>query len=466
MRAGGDPAEHLLRLPTGTTLRFLVLLLLALATAALAHSTASPPAARFADEITRCEILNAPPASTGLDGYATYAEAAVADAGFRECVRPITLRISGYVATGVGSLLLLATALYWLRPVWIIWRRRLVPLPGAPEFDVIRAELADLTARSGLGRRPPVFLIDPFHGRRTGFVFGRGRRPLVCLSGGLLALHGRDRAAFRAIVRHELAHVRNRDVAITGWTIAVWRAFLVTAALPFAVALSGIEVSEDLTVGRPSLDRLADPDVWWISLRLALLAALVYLSRNAILRARELEADLRAGPEGMTVHSGATRDPWWRRWISHHPPASVRRRVVEDPVWWARPRFGALAATGVVIGLVVGHGDQATWILITTRAPAGGHPPPDRRLGAAGRRARSGRLAGGAVRAPGSRSARRPRPSRDRPRGRRRARTRGRTQPGPVRPQQCDRVGRQCGVRRRGRRRRSVDGVLRAELAA
>lgn len=44
-----------------------------------------------------------------------------------------------------------------------------------------------------------------------------------------------DPSAFRAVMLHELAHLRNRDVDKTYFTIGIWRAFVVVALIPFLI---------------------------------------------------------------------------------------------------------------------------------------------------------------------------------------------------------------------------------------
>jgi Zn-dependent protease with chaperone function len=68
-------------------------------------------------------------------------------------------------------------------------------------------------------------------------AFGRLGRYYVSLTGGLVATFYTDRPAFRAVVLHELAHLRNADVNMTCFTVALWRAFVVVAILPAAPLL-------------------------------------------------------------------------------------------------------------------------------------------------------------------------------------------------------------------------------------
>lgn len=48
----------------------------------------------------------------------------------------------------------------------------------------------------------------------------------------------RQPAAFEAVILHELAHIRNKDVNQTYLAIAIWRAFVLAALLPLAGLLT------------------------------------------------------------------------------------------------------------------------------------------------------------------------------------------------------------------------------------
>ena len=84
-------------------------------------------------------------------------------------------------------------------------------------------------------------------------------------------------AVFDAIVLHELGHIRNRDIDQTYLAVAIWQAFVVAALLPMA----GLLISGKLSPPAPL--------IW----RAVVLALLVYLLRNSILRSREFGADAR-----------------------------------------------------------------------------------------------------------------------------------------------------------------------------
>ena len=184
---------------------------------------------------------------------------------------------------GTGALLLVAAAIMLGLPLWITRRRRLQPLTpdDAPAaLDAVR----ELAGEQGIP--PPRLLWNPLDASPGGLAFGHPGRYSVALTGGLLVKQATDPPAFRAILRHELAHIRNRDVGITYFTIAIWYAFLLVAVLPFALTL---------------FDEGAG-SIFSVTWRLLVLAALVYLTRNAVLRSREVYADVRAsvsdGPDG------------------------------------------------------------------------------------------------------------------------------------------------------------------------
>ena len=107
-------------------------------------------------------------------------------------------------------------------------------------------------------------------------AFGLPWRRYVRLNAGLVVLRGQDPDGFRATIRHELAHLSNRDVDLTFATVAIWRAFTVVALLPFLVFAL-----------QPSL--LSDPMHWRFS-------AVSATARPAALR--ELEAVLAAQAAG------------------------------------------------------------------------------------------------------------------------------------------------------------------------
>jgi len=207
----------------------------------------------------------------------------------KECLEGWELG-QGIIAIG-GAMLVMAAAfaVYWLMPALKRRRQWLVPLTAdhAPEA---LACLNQLCEEAGL-RAKPDFVWNPLDGRVSGLALGHARRKIIALSGGLVALHYSDPATFRAVVLHELAHLRNGDVDKTYLSLAVWPAFVLIVLFPFIVLQ---------LIANPSGDDLAF--LAQLAWRIVVLALLIVLLRNAILRTRELYADVRAsvwdGPAG------------------------------------------------------------------------------------------------------------------------------------------------------------------------
>ena len=224
------------------------------------------------DQLRGCLALS--PFAVGardLESFSAASEAfsACLDAAYRENV--------WWMLGGTAGLLLVALALVALAPHWIERRRRLEPL-SEEDAPAVLARLRELVVEAGLEEHEPRFLWNPLDPAPTGLAYGHLGRYSVALTGGLVTRQIADPAAFDAVVRHELAHIRNRDVDTTYTTLAIWYAFLVAAVVPFVFTL----LDESLaTIGR-------------LSWRLLALALLVYLTRNAVLRSREVYADVRA----------------------------------------------------------------------------------------------------------------------------------------------------------------------------
>ena len=117
---------------------------------------------------------------------------------------------------GTAALLLVAAAIMLAAPLWITRRRKLRPLTAADAPAVVE-EVAELAREQGLD--PPRLYLEPADASAGGLAFGHPGRYSVAIGGGLVVKQAADPPAFRAVVRHELAHIRNRDVGITYFTI-------------------------------------------------------------------------------------------------------------------------------------------------------------------------------------------------------------------------------------------------------
>lgn len=235
-------------------------------------------------------------------------------------------------------LVVVAWALFRGVPAWRTRRGRVVPLAAVdPDGGILRL-VEELATVAGLTRAPRV-VVDPAAASTGAVVLGSDRRPTVCLHGGLLARRRTDPEGFRAVLLHELAHIRNRDVTLTYTTLAVWWAFVAVVLLP---ALA-VHIRSALTIA-PQFRAVQVPAAVRGFGLLALLVVLVYLARADVLRSREIYADRAAvrwgaDPRGWAVTPPGPPPGVWRRaagalaelWRTH-PQWELRRKSLDDPV--------------------------------------------------------------------------------------------------------------------------------------
>ncbi len=273
------------------------------------------------------------------------------------CLQAANSSLAYWMLGGTLLLLAVASALMLLVPTWIRRRRRLRPL-RREDAPAVMDELGALVRESGI-REEPAWLWDPLNPSPTGLAFGFPGKHSVALMGGLVTRQFADPPAFRAVVRHELAHLRNRDVDLTYATVSLWYAFLLVSVLPFAVVVADEGLTTIVSLG-------------W---RMLALTLLVYLTRNAVLRAREVYADVRAsvpdGPDGALrrILRGLPEQPssLWRRLWRVHPDPSARLASVNDP----RRLFplGLLVAFGVGVASTIAFESLVTLLGIYVHDP-------------------------------------------------------------------------------------------------
>jgi heat shock protein HtpX len=266
----------------------------------------------------------------------------------------LLLAATAAVGAGAGALLAGAPGAAWGLPVGLLaglaalaassallLRRcgaRRVDEDGAPQLLRMVRELAQ---RAGVPP-PALYLIDD--AAPTALATGNGpRRGAIALSTGLLSLL--SEAELRAVIAHELAHIRRGDVAPVALGAVLSGALLALAGL--LPAALGDEA--------PASDGADDEGVFspaaWALLLLAPMAALPL--RLALRRGREFDADAQAARIGgdaraladallaieraalchpplrhpplaalLIVAPGAARG--WRRWLAAHPPTAER----------------------------------------------------------------------------------------------------------------------------------------------
>ncbi|MFI6243718.1 M48 family metalloprotease [Micromonospora sp. NPDC050795] len=350
--------------PAASTLRFALLAAVVLATSGfvfLSVYTFLPDRLhRLTAVIEVCEAERSAAPGWFDTPIVTEEDAQRSDAAHRrmsECLAPALVDQVAFVAAGVALLMGVALASYLSHPWWIVRRRRLRRLSESTAPQLF-GHLEQLSREMGLDPSPD-WRFAPSARTTGGQAFGLPWHRYVQLDAGLLLLHTTDRPAFRAVVLHELAHLRHEDVDRTYLTIGIWRSFVAVALLPYLVLAVHPELFRTPFDWQWRDVQLVDdpgPTAYRLG-SLLVLTAVVYLTRNAILRVRETHADVAAATHGSgdalraVLERLPTHRYLWSRWGTHPDP---RRRLatVADHRLLSTVGLWDLAGVGIATGLV------------------------------------------------------------------------------------------------------------------
>jgi hypothetical protein len=358
--------------PSDTDLRFVLLVVSVLGASLFVYNWLYYDffASQFMETLRRC-IASSPAVhrSTGAgaaaDSLAAFDQKAAQSQAIERCIEPVERAQFLWIFCGVVLVLVVAAGIYWAIPVLKIRRDKLVPLTDE-RAPGVGAYLAELCHEAELSH-PPTFLVNPHNHSASGLAFGRRRQRYVSLNVGLLVRFYADRPAFRAVVLHELAHLRNADVDKTYFSVAVGMAFAIVALVPFATSLVRYLIGAG-EPGGPSL-------VFGVTWRVIALGALVYLTLAAVLRVREVYADVRAsawdGPSGALWRALSTQQRpdggRWRVLLRFHPDPEQRRRAITETDGLFRLGFWDAFATGVTAMAAAPMFDFVLNLLIPSR---------------------------------------------------------------------------------------------------
>jgi TPR repeat protein/Zn-dependent protease with chaperone function len=223
---------------------------------------------------------------------------------------------------GVLFGMVMTAALYFLLPALILKWYRLRPVMAA-DVPGLQEELQDVCGSIPL-RNMPALVWNPLSVGMP-FVFGTIGRYYVAYSGTSVVRLYTDRAAFRTIARHEMAHIRSGDINKVFFAIAATAAFFVTNLVPllFLCIFADVRWSE----------------IAGLLLQAVLWGSIIILSGASVLRVREYYADVQAAAwEGcisnvdrvLGLLSDSVRNGW-RKYVSLHPAVAQRRQTVMDP---------------------------------------------------------------------------------------------------------------------------------------
>ena len=207
----------------------------------------------------------------------------------------------------------------------------------AARFPGSAVRVVTLAREMGLRTAPTVVGAS---GLRDAFCFGRPGRTWIALPTALLIRPGTP--VFEVVVRHELAHVRQRDVALAGMARSAWWALAPLLALPVPLAFAG---------GHSTFV----PAYLW---RAGIFAVVVLLIQRELLRTREYEADLQAarsmgGIEPVLGVLPAAGSAGIRQVLSWHPDGQARRVALREPERIARIGVGEAVGAGFLTALTL-----------------------------------------------------------------------------------------------------------------
>jgi Zn-dependent protease with chaperone function len=272
--------------------------------------------------------------ATAVTGTTSSAAALSSARAVGPCMAPIEHRYALFAVGGVLMVVAGACVVVAVAPGIVARRHRLRAVGTVA--GAASERLAEFCADVGI-RRPPRLLIGP-PSLRDAFCLGRPGSYAVAMP---LALVVRPHTPlFDVVLRHELAHLRHHDVALSWLARSVWYALAPLLLLPAVLFV----VTGDL----PLL-----PGYLW---RAAVLGAVVTLAARSALRSRELSADVAAarlaGSDAVRAALGGVRTGAaapWRRILAVHPAPGDRIAALESPA-----RTACLTAVdGAVVGFVV-----------------------------------------------------------------------------------------------------------------
>ena len=223
---------------------------------------------------------------------------------------------------------------------------------------------------------PPQFIWDDDDHALSGRAFGYGERQFVLLPRGMYDAFVLRYKSYQAILLHELAHIANRDVSRTAFSIQLGRN--IVRLTIFCVALFYFYIT--FVAVRNSLTGGPFASIWTgfqflseATVKLLLGLLLIEAIRSSVLRVREYYADARAamwtGSEShlraqiLADDNGVVSPPgggqrslrgWFRNSVAPlHPNTEQRLMVLNDTRELFRPSLEIAVFSGLLMGFTI-----------------------------------------------------------------------------------------------------------------
>jgi len=135
--------------------------------------------------------------------------------------------------------IILALLVYSLRPLYLIWKERMVRLEG--EAPAIAAEISGLAGSLDMAT-PVTAMLSPDNGVDI-YTFGTHREHYIVMNRGFIDVFHDHAEEFRAILYHELAHIRSGDVKRTELALAFLTSFFCVAVVFLGMGITTITIN-------------------------------------------------------------------------------------------------------------------------------------------------------------------------------------------------------------------------------
>lgn len=288
-------------------------------------------------EYTRCINQSFPPVSANTGAIGTLFYQCSALPARQEILWLLALEL---LVLGVAGLIY-----YWFLPAWIFRQKQLDPLPEK-EFAKVRTYLENLREECKIN----ICLQYVWNSNRSisPLVFGRRGRYYFFLPYGFLNVFSSGQMKiFRAIALHEIAHLRNKDVNKAYFAQSIWYSFIGIALLSFC-GFSILALSSNFAAGSVF--------IFNEFIRILIMFAFVYLIRAAVLRSREVYADIEAAqwdgsPENIELAVGKLRPGRLFRWLEVHPHPDERKVYIKETQRVFRLKFWEAIGVGIAFGM-------------------------------------------------------------------------------------------------------------------